>query len=85
MADVAAAVGVSKMTVSRALKRTGRSERSGSDTLRQRILIPTGVADNSLRTDGPFAYRDFDECLALINEYVEPVTRFSVIGYMGHL
>ncbi len=38
MADVAAAVGVSKMTVSRALKRTGRSERSGSETLRQRIL-----------------------------------------------
>ncbi|MBU6172630.1 MAG: RtcB family protein [Planctomycetes bacterium] len=53
--------------------------------LRQRIMIPTGVEDSSLRTDGPFAYRDLDECLALLEEYVTPVTRFSVIGYMGHL
>ena len=53
--------------------------------MRQRIMIPTGVSDSSLRTDGPFAYRDLDECLALIDDYVEPITRFSVIGYMGHL
>lgn len=53
--------------------------------MRRSVMIPTGVADSSLRTDGPFAYRDLDECLALIEEYVEPVTRFSVIGYMGHL
>ncbi|MBS0261441.1 MAG: RtcB family protein [Planctomycetes bacterium] len=53
--------------------------------MRRRILIPTGVDDSSLRTDGPFAYRDLDECLALIEDYVEPVTRFRVIGYMGHL
>jgi len=53
--------------------------------MRERVLIPTGVHDSSLRTDGPFAYRDLDECLALIEEYVEPVSRFSVIGYMGHL
>lgn len=53
--------------------------------MRERIMIPTGVNDSSLRTDGPFAYRDLDECLALIDDYVEPVTRFSVIGYMGHL
>lgn len=53
--------------------------------LRQRIIIPTGVEDSSLRTDGPFAYRDLDECLALLAGYVEPVQRFSVIGYMGHL
>ena len=38
MADVAARVGVSKMTVSRALKRSGSSERSSSEALRQRIL-----------------------------------------------
>jgi hypothetical protein len=25
------------------------------------------------------------ECLALIHDYVEVVTRFAVIGYMGHL
>ena len=53
--------------------------------MRQRVLIPTGVDDSSLRTDGPFAYRDLDECLALIEGYVEQVTRFSVVGYMGHL
>ncbi len=53
--------------------------------MRQRIMIPTGVNDSSLRTDGPFAYRDLDECLSLINDFVEPVARYSVIGYMGHL
>jgi RNA-splicing ligase RtcB len=53
--------------------------------MRQRIMIPSGVEDSSLRTDGPFAYRDLDECLSLIEDYVEPVTRYSVIGYMGHL
>jgi RNA-splicing ligase RtcB len=53
--------------------------------LRKSILIPTGVEDSSLRTDGPFAYRDLDECLALIQDYVEVVARFGVVGYMGHL
>ena len=53
--------------------------------MRRRIMIPSGVEDSSLRTDGPFAYRDLDECLSLIGDYVEPVTRYSVIGYMGHL
>ena len=38
MADVAARVGVSKMTVSRALNRVDSSQRSGSEALRQRIL-----------------------------------------------
>lgn len=53
--------------------------------LRKSILIPSGVEDASLRTDGPFAYRDLERCLALIQDYVEPVTRFGVVGYMGHL
>lgn len=53
--------------------------------MRQQILIPSGVADASLRTDGPYAYRDLDECLALIDGYVIPIARYSVIGYMGHL
>jgi hypothetical protein len=35
--------------------------------LRTSILIPSGVEDTSLRTDGPFAYRDLDECLVLID------------------
>jgi RNA-splicing ligase RtcB len=53
--------------------------------LRKSILIPDGVENASLRTDGPFAYRDLDECLGLIEDYVDVVTRFGVIGYMGHL
>lgn len=53
--------------------------------MRERIMIPAGIHDSSLRTDGPFAYRDIDDCIALIADYVDPVARFSVIGYMGHL
>lgn len=53
--------------------------------LRRSILIPTGVEDASLRTDGPFAYRNLDECMTLIEDYVDVVVRFGVIGYMGHL
>jgi RNA-splicing ligase RtcB len=55
------------------------------EALRKSILIPSGVEDASLRTDGPFAYRDLDDCLALIGSYVELVQRFGVVGYMGHL
>jgi RNA-splicing ligase RtcB len=54
-------------------------------SLRKTILIPSGVEDASLRTDGPFAYRDLVECLALIGDYVEVLARFRVIGYLGHL
>jgi len=54
-------------------------------TMRKSILVPLGVEDASLRTDGPFAYRDLDECLALIGDYVDVVARFAVVGYMGHL
>lgn len=54
-------------------------------TLRKSVLLPSGVEDSSLRTDGPFAYRDLDECLSLINGFVEVVHRFAVVGYMGHL
>jgi LacI family gluconate utilization system Gnt-I transcriptional repressor len=54
MADVAARVGVSKMTVSRALNREGSSTRSTSEALRQRILqacLEMGyVLDQTART-----------------------------------
>jgi RNA-splicing ligase RtcB len=53
--------------------------------LRRSILIQEGIEDSSLRTDGPFAYRDLDECLDLIRDYVTVVARFGVVGYMGHL
>lgn len=54
-------------------------------SLRRSVLMPTGVEDTSLRTEGPYAYRDLDECLALISGYVTVEQRFAVIGYMGHL
>jgi len=52
---------------------------------RKSVLVASGVEDASLRTDGPFAYRDLDECMALIEDYVDVVQRFAVVGYMGHL
>ena len=39
-------------------------------------MIPDGVENASLRTDGPFAYRDLDACLDLLSGYVETVERF---------
>jgi release factor H-coupled RctB family protein len=53
--------------------------------LRKRLLIPAGVQDASLRTDGPYAYRDLETCLGLLQGYVEEIERFAVVGYMGHL
>lgn len=53
--------------------------------LRRSVLLPSGLQDASLRTEGPYAYRDLDECLDLIDGYVETVSRFCVVGYMGHL
>jgi RNA-splicing ligase RtcB len=53
--------------------------------LRTRVLLPDGLADSSLRTEGPFAYRDLDSCLELLAGFVTLVERFAVIGYMGHL
>jgi RNA-splicing ligase RtcB len=53
--------------------------------LRRSILLPSGVEDASLRTEGPYAYRGLEECLALVKGYVEQVTRFGGLAYMGHL
>jgi hypothetical protein len=53
--------------------------------MRGKIMIPSRIQDASLRTDGPFAYRDLDDCLALLAGYAEEVERFSVAAYMGHL
>jgi len=54
-------------------------------SLRSRVLIPAGVSDASLKTEAPYAYRDLDACLALLEGYVDQIERFSVIAYMGHL
>jgi RNA-splicing ligase RtcB len=53
--------------------------------LKDKIILADGIEDASLRTEGPFAYRDLEECLSLLNGYVEEVERFSVVAYMGHL
>lgn len=55
------------------------------DALRDRVLIPESIDDASLRTDGPFAYRDLDPSLELIDDYVTVERRFGVKAYLGHL
>lgn len=53
--------------------------------LRKKILIPSSIQDSSLRTEGPYAYRDLDECIMLIDKYIDIINRFKVVAYMGHL
>lgn len=53
--------------------------------LRDKILLADGIEDASLRTEGPFAYRELEDCFSLLDGYIEEIERFSVIGYMGHL
>ncbi len=55
------------------------------DALRKRVMLPSGIEDSSLRTDGPFAYRDLDACLELLGGFTEVEERFAVVAYMGHL
>ena len=55
------------------------------DEMRSEILMPSFLKKESLNTEGPFAYRDLDDCLALIDGYVEEESRFRVVAYMGHL
>ena len=72
----------------RTMPRSESKQHAGSydfDALRRRVLMPSGLDVSSLRTEGPYAYRDLDACLGLLGEYVELVQRFAVIAYMGHL
>ncbi len=62
-----------------------RAESYDFESLRRRVLMPTGLDTSSLRSEGPYAYRDLDACLSLLSGYVELVERFAVIAYMGHL
>lgn len=55
------------------------------EALQKRLLFPSFLNPASLNTEGPFAYRDLDDCLDLIANYVQEVKRFSVIAYAGHL
>ncbi|MBC8181750.1 RtcB family protein [candidate division KSB1 bacterium] len=54
------------------------------DKLRKQVIIPDFISDASLKTEAPYAYRDLDTCLQLLDEFVEIVERFSVIAYMWH-
>ena len=53
--------------------------------LRGNLMMPSFLDDSSLTTEGPFAYRDLDDCMSLISDYVKETRRFSVVAYAGHL
>ena len=55
------------------------------EALRGAVMMPSSLANASLRTEGPFAHRNLDACMALIAGFVEEVERFSVMAYAGHL
>ena len=55
------------------------------DGLYDKVMIPDLVSRASLTTEGPFAYRGMDDCLSLLDGFVEVVERFKVVGYIGHL
>jgi RNA-splicing ligase RtcB len=87
-----AKVGTALSSLSHGTGRTvARSDsKSFADTydfteLRRRVLMPSFLDNASLRTEGPYAYRNLDDCLSLISDFVKEVDRFSVVGYMGHL
>ena len=54
-------------------------------SMRKAVLFPSFLSDASLTTEGPFAYRNLEDCLSLIQGYVKEVKRFSVVAYAGHL
>ncbi|MGB8190682.1 MAG: RtcB family protein, partial [Chitinophagaceae bacterium] len=55
------------------------------DALRERIYIPEMIANENIKTDAPFCYRDLDSCLALIDELIKVDKRFSVFAYLGQM
>lgn len=54
-------------------------------SMRKAVLLPSFLSDAYLTTEGPFAYRNLEDCLSLIQGYVKEVKRFSVVAYAGHL
>lgn len=54
-------------------------------SLYKQILMPSFINLASLTSEAPLAYRELDDCLGLLEGYVEEVKRFSVVAYMGHL
>ncbi|MBL7978919.1 MAG: RtcB family protein [Bacteroidetes Order II. Incertae sedis bacterium] len=55
------------------------------DTLRKNIYIPKMIANDNIKTDAPFCYRDLDSCLELIDNLIIVEKRFSVFAYLGQM
>ena len=55
------------------------------EKLRAEIYIPKMIADENIKTDAPFCYRDLDSCLALIDDLIVVDKRYSVFAYLGQM
>ncbi len=55
------------------------------EALREQIYIPEMIANDNIKTDAPFCYRDLDACLALIDDLITVDKRFSVFAYLGQM
>ena len=55
------------------------------DALREKIYIPKMIANDNIKTDAPFCYRDLDSCLGLIDNLIKIDKRFSVFAYLGQM
>ena len=55
------------------------------EALRERIYIPKMIANDNIKTDAPFCYRDLDSCLGLIDNLIRIDKRFSVFAYLGQM
>jgi hypothetical protein len=49
------------------------------------IFFPEMIADNSIKTDAPFCYRNLDDCLALMEDLIQVEERFEPIAYLGQI
>ena len=54
-------------------------------SLREQVMMPDCLTNASLRTEGPYAYRELDDCLNQLDGFAKVMERFCVIGYLGHL
>ncbi len=55
------------------------------DKLREEIYIPAMIANDNIKTDAPFCYRDLDSCLGLIDNLINVHKRYSVFAYLGQM
>lgn len=55
------------------------------DKLREEIYIPEMIANENIKTDAPFCYRDLDSCLGLIDKLIKIDKRYSVFAYLGQM